>query len=194
VQDIIKSIGSTNVLQGEDDFEEGYALIHLPKLLLTVTRSSTLLSRSSSRRSALKARKSFQQNASPATSMAQTAKTIQVIKRNRKQRHAKLREMTKDEETGQEFRRISRAEITCPVCLMAVSGDEDVQHAHVDACLANEARRMDDQRLQEEQRLSLRQEEEEDVWDDQEGALGHVGNVQGNIFFPAFLQDHQLMI
>lgn len=73
--------------------------------------------------------------------MEQVAKTINTLKRHRKQRHALLRELTREDEVqhwwGQR-RSEDGAEVTpCPVCGAAVMGDVDVVEAHVDACLAH---------------------------------------------------------
>lgn len=68
-------------------------------------------------------------------------KTINALKRHRKQRHAILRELTREDEIGQWWgkrRAEGDAEVTtCPVCGAAVTGDIDVVEAHVDACLAH---------------------------------------------------------
>lgn len=97
-------------------------------------------------------------------------KSLRLIKRHRKQRHAKLREMTRDEEDssglsgfkGGRGRWAGTGQGTlCPVCLKMVPGDPDVVEAHVDACLAHEARVQSERERQESERR--RQEE---VWDD----------------------------
>lgn len=151
--------------------------------ILIVPRPSTSRPGFGSRRSALKARKSLSQNASNASSTTvQTNKIIQIIKRNRKQRHAKLREMTREDEDGFSHvaggTRSGRGEIVCPVCLANVAGDEDVLDAHVDACLAGETRRLEEEKERELARI--RQEEEEELWEEPIGdVVGHVGNVRG---------------
>ncbi|KAG7447575.1 uncharacterized protein BT62DRAFT_966570 [Guyanagaster necrorhizus] len=156
VEKIIQSVGSTDVLAAE--FEEG---------------SSTSFLR---RKSAVRAQKSFQSKDTD----VQTTKILQKIRRNRKRRHAGLKEMTREDEESylhaSRRGRQSCGEIVCPVCLTTVTGDEDVLDAHVDACLAGEARRMDEER---EQKEMLRREEEEDEWED-EGPI--IGSVRGTGF------------
>jgi hypothetical protein len=103
------------------------------------------------RRSAIKARKSI---VSRRDSVEQTDKTIQAIKRHRKQRHAKLKEMAKEDEEGNSIRgermnAFTGRVIICPICSTTVRGDGDVVDAHVDACLADESRRQDEVRQRE---------------------------------------------
>ncbi|GLB34070.1 putative E3 ubiquitin-protein ligase RNF220 [Lyophyllum shimeji] len=165
VEAIIKQVGNTEALDEEPDEGPGPS--------------------SRSRRSAVKARKSLSaMNPGGSNGVLQQAgKTIQTIKRHRKQRHAKFREMTREEEelNGRVHRaRSIGEEIVCPVCLGTVRGDQDVVDAHVDACLANENRRLDEerQRALEQQRIA-----EGEVWEDPpDGAAGHVGNVRGTGF------------
>ncbi|KAK0230403.1 hypothetical protein IW262DRAFT_1488781 [Armillaria fumosa] len=153
VEKIVQSVGSTDILAAE--FEEG---------------SSTSYSR---RKSAIRAERSFQTRDA---ANEQTTKTLQSIKRNRKRRHAELKEMTRDEEGYSHARTQFCGEIVCPVCLTTVTGDDDVLDAHVDACLAGESRRMDEER---ERREMLRREEEEEEWED-EGPV--IGSVRGTGF------------
>lgn len=70
-------------------------------------------------------------------------------------------------------------EIVCPVCLVTVRGDQDVLDAHIDACLADERRRLNEQQVLREAELQ-RADEQED-WGEpySEGAVGHVGSVRG---------------
>ncbi|KAK0491387.1 hypothetical protein IW261DRAFT_85915 [Armillaria novae-zelandiae] len=153
VEKIVQSVGTTDVLAAE--FEEG---------------SSTLYSR---RKSAVRAQRSFQ---TKDVANEHTTKTLQSIKRNRKRRHAELKEMTRDEEGYSHARTQLCGEIVCPVCLTTVTGDDDVLEAHVDACLAGESRRMDEER---ERREMLQREEEEEEWED-EGPI--IGSVRGTGF------------
>ncbi|KAK0461755.1 uncharacterized protein EV420DRAFT_1527030 [Desarmillaria tabescens] len=157
VEKIVQNVGSTDILAAE--FEEG---------------SSTSFSR---RKSAVRAQKSFKSKDAANT---QTTKMLQKIKRNRKRRHAGLKEMTREDEEGYLHAPRRRTqfcgEIVCPVCLTTVTGDDDVLDAHVDACLAGEARRMDEERVQRE---TLRREEEEEEWED-DGPV--VGDVRGTGF------------
>ncbi|KAG6861559.1 hypothetical protein C0995_014855 [Termitomyces sp. Mi166 len=107
-------------------------------------------------------------------------KTIQAIKRHRKQRHSQFRELGREDERGKES--LSQAEeIVCPVCLVTVRGDQDVLDAHVDACLANESRRLEEERL----RALEEQATGDEVWEESfnvDGAAGHVGSVRGTGF------------
>jgi hypothetical protein len=133
-----------------------------------------------SRRSAVRARKSLSAmnpRANPANMLEQMNKAIQTIKRHRKQRHARLREMTRDDEEGTTKVRDTWAsgggEIVCPVCLQTVRGDEDVREAHVDACLAHESRR-----LEEERERDVHHDLSEGVDGDGEPGI-RIGNVSG---------------
>ncbi|PSR93784.1 hypothetical protein PHLCEN_2v4679 [Hermanssonia centrifuga] len=109
------------------------------------------------RRSAVQARKNMQPKsfATGGPSSSDTAtlelvdKSLRLIKRRRKQRHAKLRDMTREDEDsgglsgfrGGRGRWTGSSEGTlCPVCMKIVPGDPDVVEAHVDACLAHGAR------------------------------------------------------
>ncbi|KAF8915258.1 hypothetical protein CPB85DRAFT_1295131 [Mucidula mucida] len=151
VDRIIDSIGSTEVLY--DDLEEG---------------SST-----QRRRSAIRAQKSI--SSTRDRTEIQTTKTLQSIKKNRKKRYAGLREMTKEIEEGYVPRAgPSRHNIVCPVCLGTVSGDQDVLDAHVDACLADASRKMEEER----QRREMEAEEEE--WEEVDETI--IGNVRGSGF------------
>ncbi|KAJ6628954.1 hypothetical protein B0H10DRAFT_105984 [Mycena sp. CBHHK59/15] len=179
VEAIIRRVGETDV-----DFE---LLDSLESLAETPTRP---------RLSALRARKSVSGSMVTEASTAllsETSQTIQAIKRHRKQRHAKLKELVRDDEVGSSSRvretwrsrRDAGGEIVCPVCLITVRGDEDVLEAHVDACLADQTRRMEEARqagIEEERR---RREEEQDIDMGDLGEMvgpGHVGNVRGTGF------------
>ncbi|KIP12791.1 hypothetical protein PHLGIDRAFT_20816 [Phlebiopsis gigantea 11061_1 CR5-6] len=128
------------------------------------------------RKSAVKARKNMQPSSSSAT-LEVVDKSLKVIKRHRKQRHAKLREMTREDEDsgglsssrGGRSRWAGNVEGTlCPVCLKTVPGDPDVVEAHVDACLAHEAR-MRSEREQQERHLRHREQSWEEDVDVEEG-------------------------
>jgi len=100
------------------------------------------------------------QRAGGVDTLEQTSKAIHIIKRHRKQRHVRLREMTRDdddENTRSPWTANGRGEISCPVCLQTVGGDQDVMEAHVDACLAHQHLRAN----QESQGAS-----QEDTWED----------------------------
>ncbi|KAF9006623.1 hypothetical protein BDQ17DRAFT_1352083 [Cyathus striatus] len=143
------------------------------------------------RRSAAKAKKSMLQK-NPNTTLEQVGKTIQTIKRRRKNRHAKLKEMAREEEEGYVLRNrwmrgIAGGEIVCPVCSATVQGDQDVVDAHVDSCLANESRRIEQERRQRIQ--------EEEVWeeiDDPDGYGGLVADVTGSGFHTRDRQEQDV--
>jgi hypothetical protein len=59
-------------------------------------------------------------------------KTLRLVKKHRRERNLKLREVTKDEVT---IRASATMEDFCPVCQKHVPGDPDVVSAHVDACI-----------------------------------------------------------
>ena len=69
-------------------------------------------------------------------------KTLRTLKKHRKQRHAKLRELTKEDEDERWWGMRQRGADgegegqVCPVCAQFVRGDVDVVEAHVDSCLA----------------------------------------------------------
>jgi hypothetical protein len=88
--------------------------------------------------------------------------------------------MAREEEVeSHEQETLSResSESVCPVCLATVRADQDVLDAHVDACLANENQRLEEER----QREAEMQRIDGGVWDEmyEEGAAGHIGNVRG---------------
>ena len=66
--------------------------------------------------------------------LARVSKTVKLVQRHRRERHMKLRELSKaadlEDDDGAERR-------ACPVCRTVVGGDVDVVEAHVDACLAH---------------------------------------------------------
>ncbi|KAK1229821.1 hypothetical protein PQX77_007108 [Marasmius sp. AFHP31] len=176
VQDIMNTIGSTEPLTTTSGFDLGF---YVP---VEETLSST-----STRRSAARARQTIHTGVGGSTSTIN--KTIQAIKRNRKQRHVKLREMTRDEEEGSasSIGGGRGGEIICPVCLTSVAGDQDIIDAHVDACLAHEARRL----AEERERQSIIDQEiasgsglgDDDMMVDIDGeAVGHIGDVRGTGF------------
>jgi len=95
--------------------------------------------------------------------------------------------MAREEEEGNSkdsWSRFAGEAIVCPVCLATVRGDQDVVDAHVDSCLANESRRMEEARTRE---LRHQRAMEEEVWedDDEEGRHpGHIGSVRGMFSIP----------
>ncbi|KAF8559170.1 hypothetical protein OG21DRAFT_1403697 [Imleria badia] len=156
VEDIIKHIGDAEVLAEVDDLEEGPS--------------------TNKRRSALKARQSLTalqplpriraSSSTPSiTILANTStnptaieRAIGYITRRRKARHARLKELAKEEATwlarhgtvaGDVGPDGEAQGIVCPVCSQRVRGDRDVVEAHVDACLAYESRRAQGERERE---------------------------------------------
>jgi hypothetical protein len=165
VEDVIKKVGSSDITYDEWDDGPGTS--------------------SHVRRSALKARKSLTTR-NIYDSLEQSGKTIQAVKRRRKQRHTKLKEMAREEEEKSSKDSWSRSftgeTIVCPVCLATVRGDQDVVDAHVDSCLTNEGRRIEEARTRE---LRHQQAMEEEIWEDGEEREypGHVyGSVRGTGF------------
>lgn len=133
------------------------------------------------RRSAIKARKNITTTKNNQDSLEQSTKIIQAVKRRRKQRSTKLKEMLKEDEERENskdswMRRFTGEEITCPVCLAVVRGDQDVLDAHVDSCLAHENRLLEEAR----QREAMHQYAmDEDTWEVHDDRGGYVGDVRG---------------
>ncbi|EIN10507.1 hypothetical protein PUNSTDRAFT_142505 [Punctularia strigosozonata HHB-11173 SS5] len=129
---------------------------------------------SAPRRSAVKARQVMSNRSALAVSLQQTDKTINAIKRNRKTRHAKLREMTREDEELLTLYRAGRdiggGQGVCPVCSAVVRGDTDVIEAHVDSCLAYEAKLIEERKRLEQEQQAL--EVDVDGWDEGEDAEG----------------------
>ena len=111
-----------------------------------LTLSECRVQFSRARRSAARAQKAFSQSSSgsgstPKDTTAQTEKMIKTVKRRRKQRYHRLREMIQIPSDDAHYHGGrgggSGSEIVCPVCLETVFGDPDVTGAHVDACLVH---------------------------------------------------------
>lgn len=137
--------------------------MHVAELMLDLFRLT-----SRSRRSAVKARKSIRRTEASRSSIAstsqvtleQTEQTLRALKRHRKQRHAKLKELTREDEDAPWWGASREEEGTaCPVCGRIVPGDTDVVEAHVDACLAHV------RILEEEQASSRRRGDADSVVD-----------------------------
>ncbi|RDX53859.1 hypothetical protein OH76DRAFT_1453623 [Lentinus brumalis] len=132
LDEIMRCIGSTEV-HGEAEPDDG----------LTAR----------TRRSALKAPQHMKPGSSSTAevTLEDTMKTLRTLKRHRKQRHAKLRELTREDEDAPWWGGRSRAEamegdgMVCPVCSKFVRGDVDVVEAHVDSCLAYERLRHEEE-------------------------------------------------
>jgi len=134
------------------------------------------------RRSAIKARKSMTTR-NTLDSLERSTKTIQNIKRHRKHRCTKLREMVKEDEEGGRIgnswkKGLIGEDISCPVCFTTVRGDPDVLDAHIDACLAHESQRLEEARQRE---LQHRHAIEEGVWEGSEDGNNFVGDVRGEL-------------
>ncbi|KAF9464849.1 hypothetical protein BDZ94DRAFT_1296879 [Collybia nuda] len=168
VEEIIKQVGSTDALLNESDDSPGPS--------------------SRNRRSAVKARKSLSamnpRSNNPTDTFEQALKSIQTIKRHRKQRHAKFREMAREEDEGpgvQDKWSLRGEEVVCPVCSQTVRGDQDVLDAHVDACLAGECRRLEEETLRQQE--TQRTSEDRTTWEGTgDGRVGHIGDVRGTGF------------
>ncbi|CCL98583.1 uncharacterized protein FIBRA_00584 [Fibroporia radiculosa] len=123
VEEIMKQVGSVEVLA---DAEPDDGL--------------TSRSRRSSRRGSGLSQSNTSFASSSKVTVEHIAKTIRTLRSHRKQRHARLRELTREEDDGPEWWG-SRGEVrngtTCPVCGKVVPGDVDVVEAHVDSCLAH---------------------------------------------------------
>ncbi|KII95031.1 hypothetical protein PLICRDRAFT_169723 [Plicaturopsis crispa FD-325 SS-3] len=178
VDDIIKSVGSTEVL--DDDREEGPS--------------------TKTRRSALKARTSLRAM-HPRNGTATDTHLLHAIKRRRKLRHARLRFHDDDHDEGH----LRDAEMVCPVCMQVVRGDTDVAEAHIDACLAHASREEEegemhlsvldgvnvrgtgfDTRNRDEQDV----EDEVDIDGDDEAVFGDAQFTEGDILgLPSFGED-----
>lgn len=165
MDEIIKCIGSTEVLDSAEPDDGHVFFLPCPFYADLPIRFTAR-----TRKSAVKARKSMQPASSSAT-LEVVDKSLRAIKRHRKQRHAKLREMTREEEDGGGLSGFrggrgrwagSGQGTLCPVCLKMVPGDPDVVEAHVDACLAHEARMQNERELQERQ-LQRQEEDWEDI-------------------------------
>ncbi|EJF62371.1 hypothetical protein DICSQDRAFT_85257 [Dichomitus squalens LYAD-421 SS1] len=171
LEEIIRSVGSTEVL-GEAEPEDS--------------------SSARTRRSALKARQSLKPGSSSTSEaiLEQTMKTLRMLKKHRKQRHAKLRELTREDEDNRWWGTRQRGADgegegqVCPVCAKFVKGDVDVVEAHVDSCLAflrltteEEERRRGQAR---ERKGSADAELDGDI--DIDGDDGHYGVMEGASF------------
>ncbi|TCD69222.1 hypothetical protein EIP91_008325 [Steccherinum ochraceum] len=139
VEEILHSVGSTEVLE-EAEPDDGFT--------------------ARTRRSALKARKSMSSGSSrgkilsePGSATPEVVEaTLRTLKRHRKQRHAKLRDMTREDDEEHLLAGGPGVGTVCPVCLKTIQGDTDVVEAHVDSCLAHEARLQEEREREEQER------------------------------------------
>lgn len=109
-------------------------------------------------------------------------KTIMTVKRRRKQRSQKLKELLKEEEEGNVSQdswsaRFTGEEVICPLCSATVRGDQDVLDAHVDSCLAHESQRLEEARQRELMHQHAIEEEIRDMAGDHGN---YVGDVRGS--------------
>ncbi|KAJ3875060.1 hypothetical protein F5051DRAFT_415100 [Lentinula edodes] len=183
VDEIIGHIGSQEPFL--DLSYESYT--SAPPVTSTSELSSTSVSHG--RRSAVRARRTILEKTAPVRAQSTVVtKAIQSIKRNRKNRHGKLRDMTREDDEGHMASHLrytsSRGGIVCPVCLATVEGDEDVQDAHVEACVANESVRLEEERLRREEQERREESEKMDTDDEneQDDAAGYFGDVRGTGF------------
>jgi hypothetical protein len=113
-----------------------------------------------------------------------TVKTLQAIKRHRRQRHAKLKELIKEGDEDEPRRSnwargLVGGQMDCPICSQTIRGDQGVLEAHVDSCVANEELRIAEQAQQE---ALQKQYEEEAQWEDTSN--GHyVGDLRGGFAY-----------
>lgn len=72
-------------------------------------------------------------------SIDQVEKTVKLIQRKRKGRHAKLKELIAlDDEDRHSM--VTGEDATCPICLQVIRGDMEMVEAHVDSCVMNASR------------------------------------------------------
>ena len=136
-EEIIKAVGSSEVY---GDSVDGYDFY--PSCVNDSILTPCRIQFSRARRSAARAQKSFSQSnfghgSTSQDATARTEKMIKTVKRRRKQRFHRLREMIQGYDDTHEDGRSCGSEIVCPVCLETVFGDPDVTEAHVDACLVH---------------------------------------------------------
>ncbi|KAF7290934.1 RING-type domain-containing protein [Mycena chlorophos] len=182
VEAIIRRVGETEVdVELLDAFER---LVDDPTAI-TLTRSGGVRTRYAV----------VSSTEAPTDLVLQASQKIQAIRRNRKQRNIKLRELvrgdldlpsTSNAASSSRLRETWRRrnsdrcenEITCPICLVSVRGDPDVLDAHVDACLADQSRRLEEERREQmgERRRGRPPRDREMQVDD---GPGHVGDVTG---------------
>lgn len=75
------------------------------------------------------------------TTLVRMAKSMEGMKRGRRKRYRMLREVCReDDDEVKSLFHTQSGDIICPVCSKLVRGDEDVVDAHIDACLADEAK------------------------------------------------------
>jgi len=122
------------------------------------------------------------------TSPTAIERAIGYITRRRKARHARLKELAKEEATwlarhiaGDVDPEGEAAGVVCPVCSQPVRGDRDVVEAHVDACLAYESRRAQVERERERTIGLVRGNEDVDVDVDTDTGWDREGSVRTRV-------------
>ncbi|KAK7695794.1 hypothetical protein QCA50_000432 [Cerrena zonata] len=172
VNEIIQSIGSTEVL-GEAEPDDG---------ITARARRSALKAKKSITRGAPTPRAKLKSSAQEATTEIVDS-TLRLLKRHRKQRHVKLREMTREDDEADGRWALNQGSGTaCPVCLKLIPGDADVVEAHVDACLAHEARLQEEREREERERDRLEMEQDVDIDGDVRIRVTDGVNFQGTGF------------
>ena len=128
------------------DSADGYGPIRPTFSHIQFTLFSCRVQFSRTRRSAARAQKAFSRSSprpgsAPQDTTVRTEKMIKTVKRRRKQRYNRLREMIQspnDDARHHDWREEGGVgEVVCPICLETVFGDPDVTEAHVDACIAH---------------------------------------------------------
>lgn len=135
----------------------------------------------------MKAQKFIAPRIAKADATDRTLKTLQTIKRHRKQRFAKLKEMLKEDEDDYPRRNnwargLVGGQMVCPICSQTVRGDQGVLEAHVDSCVTNEELRLAEQAQQE---ALQRQYEEEARWEENDNG-NYVGDLRGMFYCALF--------
>ena len=136
------------------------------------------------RGAAAKARKSLIRKGGPEMSaVEETERTIKLIQRHRKKRHAKLKELIMQDDDERLEVTMTGNETICPVCLSTVRGDQDIIEAHVDACIANESRLLAEaeqrERQEQDRRINVETWGEVDVNGETRARLTDVQGLRG---------------
>ncbi|THH05621.1 hypothetical protein EW145_g4660 [Phellinidium pouzarii] len=160
-----------------------------PSVMFVHSESEPITSR---RGAALKARRCINPRGGPEMdTIAQVEKTLKLLRRNRKSRIAKLKEIIAQDEDEQPGLAITGNEITCPVCLTKVRGDEDLIETHVNTCLANSARLQAEAEEQERRKREVQMRG--DTWSEIEvdgDVRLHLNHINGLRGMGIHIRDH----